>query len=69
MGQIIDPMQVSDWGDVVNSESFRSRLLDQKIKKYGIVKNTIVYGIAYNNDEYELFATDDNTPNGYIVYY
>lgn len=69
MGQIIDPMQVSDWGDTVNSKLFRQRLFKQTIKKYSVIKNTIVYGIAYNNDEYELFATDDNTLTGYIVYY
>ena len=69
MGQIIDPAQVSDWGKIIQSDEFRLRLLQSKLRIGKKVKGQQIYYIAYGHDEYELFSFLDNDKSKPVVYY
>lgn len=69
MGQIIDPSHVSDWGQNIQSDEFKQRLMQSKLFVGKKVKGQQIYYIPYGHDEYELFSFLDNDKTKPVVYY
>ena len=68
-GQIIDPIRIRDWGRIINSKAFKDRLFSKPFSKGPNIDGLDIYYIKYGNDEYELFAFDNNSFANNIVYY